>query len=202
MKNIGFSCFAFLLLFCGGCTMTHYYPSVDGLVLDSHSGKPVRDAAVVGIYNAKHNSPKGEVTEHVFAMETRTDKEGKFLFKDKRIYFPKFSGAVFAEEPAFYIFAPGYEAFTGDTPLSHFDYMKTVLGKNTYRINARPILSIVRNGKSKIYRFRLSPLKTAKKRQQNLCYTDVDLDPTLIPYYSGLVRNETQVYGNKMTGYK
>lgn len=196
MNKILFVSFLLLINFTGGgCTVFHYYPKCEGAVFDAHSGKPIPHAAVIGIYNIKRATPYGESMEHIQTMETQTDSNGKFLFRDQLIFAPKLTYSGFCEEPLFYIFTPGYETFTGDSPLSHFDLMKTDLGKGSYRIKARQIMSVVQNRESKLYTFRLSPLKTPKKRRQNLCYTDVDVDPSLIPYYQTLVNNENQAYG-------
>lgn len=196
MNKCLFLGFIFLMNFIGGgCTLYHSYPKIEGEVFDSHSGKPIKNAAVVGIYNIKQTTRYGEAVECVHAMEAQTNSQGQFLFKDKFIFAPKLSYSGFCEDPLFYIFSPGYEVFTGDSPLSHFDYMKTNLGNNAYRIKARPIMSLIRKGKSKVYSFRLSPLKTLKKRRQNLCFADLDVDPSLIPYYETLVNNETKAYG-------
>ena len=179
----------------GGCTFHHHYPKIEGRVFDSHSGFPIKDAAVVRIYNVRQKASDGEDLKHIDVTETRTNTEGKFSFKDKRILAPSISYTGFCEEPLFYIFSPGYEVFTGDSPLSHFDFMKTILGEGSYRIQARTILSQTMNGKTKVYTFRLSPLKTPKKRLQNLCYSELDVDSSLIPYYKTLLNNENQVYG-------
>ena len=143
----------------------------------------------------KKNTSYGEALEHIHVMETKTNAEGRFFFKDKSIFSPTMAYDGFSEAPLFYIFAPGYEMFTGNSPQSHFDFMKRDLGNGSYRVNARQILSLVRKGKTKVYQFRLSPLKTAKKRFQNLCYTELDVDPALIPYYQTQVKNENLVYG-------
>ncbi len=185
-------------ILCGGCTVFHFYPKIQGAVFDSHSGKPVKNAAVVGIYNIKKNTRYGETTENVYTTEAQTNSEGKFFFKNKFIFAPGLSYSGFCEAPLFYIFSPGYEVFTGDSPLSHFDFMKTDLGSGSYRIKARTIMTLTGKGESKVYTFRLSPLKTYKKRRQNLCYTDVDMDPSLTPYYQTLVKNETQAYGKNI----
>ena len=196
MKRILFSGLIMVMNFLGGgCTLCHYYPGMEGAVFDSHTGKPIKNAAVVGVYDVRKDTRYGESREHVYVTETQTNAEGKFFFRHKLLFTSRIFYSGFSPEPLVYIFSPGYEVFTGDSPLSHFDLMKTTFDKGSYRIKARSMMSITRSGAGKLYTFRLSPLKTFKKRQQNVCYTELDVDPSLIPYYQTLVSNENKAYG-------
>jgi hypothetical protein len=165
------------------CASGHTYPAINGVLLDAKNGKPIQGAAVAGIYGIIHGTVGGDVNEWVDGRETTTDAEGKFTLPEVSVKAMPF--VRFHERQRILIFAAGYESVDlspGRQAYSSVGVKKIPVGKDVYREESRPIMTVATNNGANVYEFRVSRLDTDTARRDDLlnhCFADVP--QSLIP---------------------
>ena len=190
---------AAITVLCCPFTVGRSYGPTHGVLLDASGGQPIAGAAVVAVYCVDHFTVGGSVAEPVDAQETITDAEGRFVLPAKRVSAPRRT-AAFQSRPRIHIFASGYEsvALLRDQAYSRIDAKKIPLGdgsSDSYRIDARPMVSVLSTPQGQVYQFRVSPLETKEARSYNANTDFVDGPAAKFPYYLKLFNAERTRYG-------
>ena len=149
-----------VLLFCSGCTVFHHYDDIHGALLDAEDGKPVQAATVICKYYIERGTVGGNLDENVALETTTTDLAGRFIFPGKFVFAPRLPYTEFDKQPRIYISADGYESVTFLN-----GYACSNLPKNRIPIGTeglykeKSIVSVVMEGKTKVYEFRVGKNK-------------------------------------------
>jgi hypothetical protein len=128
-----------------GCSI---HGKMNGLLLDSKTGKPIQGAAVVVVYYAEHGSLGGASYAPEDATEITTGQDGKFSSRGKRVF-----GDTEGIQDRIYIFEPNHE-------------FVAVWMVNNKVLDGGHIVS-VSTSKGMVYEFRLSRLETESQKKNN-----------------------------------
>jgi tetratricopeptide (TPR) repeat protein len=164
----------------------HHCPALSGLLLDAKGDKPIQGAAIAGIYGLCNSTVGGAVEAWTDSGETKTDSKGRFFLPEVATHF--------ADRPRICIFAPGYESVDlrpDRQAYSRMGVKRIPIGKDIFREESRPIMSVAtKNGKS-VYEFRLSRLDTDAERRDDMNFHFADVSISLIPK----LNDERRKYG-------
>ena len=112
-----------------------------GTVIDAETKEPIEGAVVVAVWQKVYATPAGDNSYFFDAIETLTDKDGKFIV-------PKFSAINVIpiirriEGPDFTIFKPGYTPFPGPA----YNYFHKYFSNSPLRVDRKARMELFKKG--------------------------------------------------------
>jgi len=91
------------------CDHTYSAPSIDGVVLDSESNKPLSNVVLVAVWYSQSPGFHSSRDKFFETQEVKTDKDGKFSIPGWRVRFlTRFFGGFSTDQPQIIVYKYGY----------------------------------------------------------------------------------------------
>jgi hypothetical protein len=165
-----------------GCSSVH--GKINGVLLDSKTGKPIQGAAVVVVYYVHHSSLGGASYSPEDALEMITGPDGRFISQGRRVF-----GDSDTIWDRIYFFEPNYEFIALNVRGSS--------GKDIF-IGA-PVVSTSATNDT-LYEIRLSHLETDKQKKVNaegVLIDELTLITKMCPKFMNMINAERHKFGLK-----